>query len=265
MKRFLVFLIIVVLLGGGAFFLTKKPQVKSFFLSLKEKPTEPEEAPPPLAKSEVEPASKVVKTEQRKAVEKEVSVVTTVEKKIPVTKVKQPVMKEIDTDGDGIPDTFVMKGTPRSIPATPKKIPERIPEGLIAAYCYHVCDGDTIEVKLRSGAKKKIRLVGIDTYETREGKRLQRQANDAGVSIEKAKKLGLEAKKYVTDRCLKKTVFLDIDDESPLDYYDRTLALVYTANTSYKIPSNSLNAVLLQKGYADVLYIPPSEFDPDSW
>ncbi|MQY69467.1 MAG: hypothetical protein GH145_01200 [Firmicutes bacterium] len=254
MKRFLVFFIIVVLLGGGIFLVTKKPQVKSFFFSLKEKPTEPEEALPLVAKSEVEPASRVVKSEQRTAVEKEVS----------VTKAK-PVMKKIDTDGDGIPDTFVIEGEPRSIPATPKRIPERIPEGLIVAYCYAVCDGDTIEVKLRNGTKEKIRLVGIDTYETTEGKRLQRQANRTGVSIEEAKKLGLEAKKYVMKRCLEKTVFLDIDDESPVGYYGRTLALVYLPSTKSKIPQNSLNADLLRQGYADILYIPPSEFDPDSW
>ena len=248
MKRFLVFLIIVVLLGGGTFLVIKGPQVKNFFLSLEEKPTEPEEAPPPMAKSEVEPASKVVKTEQRKAVEKEVSVAK-VEKKIPVAKVKQPVMRKIDTDGDGIPDTFVIKGEPGSVPAAS----ERIPRGLIVAYCYSVVDGDTIYVKLRDGTKEKIRLVGIDTPEVKHGKRGKDEPG------------GQRAKKYVVDRCLGKTVFLDIDDESPVDYYGRTLALVYTADTSYKIPRNSLNAILLRKGYAKVLYIPPSEFDPSSW
>ena len=248
MKRFLVFFIIVVLLGGGTFLVIKGPQVKNFLLSLKEKPTEPEGALPLVAEPKVEKKVPVAK----------------VEKKIPVTKV-EPVMRKIDTDGDGTPDTFVMEGPPRSIPATPKRIPERIPEGLIVAYCYAVCDGDTIEVKLRNGTKEKIRLVGIDTYETTEGKRLQRQADQTGVSIEKAKKLGLEAKKYVMKRCLEKTVFLDIDDESPVGYYGRTLALVYLPSTKSKIPQNSLNADLLRRGYADLLYIPPSEFDPRRW
>ena len=95
--------------------------------------------------------------------------------------------------------------------------------------------------------------MGIDTPEIKHG--------DKG----KDEPGGQEAKKFVVDRCLGKTVFLDIDDESPVDYYDRTLALVYTANTSYKVPRNSLNAILLRKGYAKVLYIPPSEFDPYSW
>lgn len=232
MKRFLVFLIIVVLLGGGAFFLTKKPQVKSFFLSLKERPTESEEASPPVAKPKVE---------------KEVSVAK-VEKKIPATKVA-PVIRKIDTDGDGIPDTFVMEGEPGSAPAAS----ERISKGFIVAYCYQVCDGDTIWVKLKDGSKDKIRFVGINTPEI---------AHKEGGKSEPG---GEEAKKYVIDKVLKKTVLLDIDDLSPTGYYGRTLALVYLPSTKNKIPRNSLNAKLLQQGYADILYIPPSEFDPRDW
>ncbi len=223
MKRFLVFLIIVALLGGGVFFLTKKPQVKSFFLSLKERPTEPEEVPAPVAKPKLE-------------------------KKVSAAKAK-PVMRKIDTDEDGTPDTFVMEGEPGRTSATS----ERIPKGLIVAYCYSVADGDTIYIKLRDGSKDKIRLVGIDTPEIayKEG--------------EKSEPGGEEAKKYVIDKVLKKIVLLDVDDLSPIDYYGRTLALVYTATTSYKVPRNSLNAQLLRKGYAKILYIPPSEFNPYSW
>lgn len=223
MKCFLIFLIIVALIGGGVFFCTKKPQVKNFFLSLKEKPTEPEEAPAPVTKPKVE-------------------------KKVSGAKTK-PVMKKIDTDGDGIPDTFVMEGEPGSASATS----ERIPRGIITAYCYHICDGDTIYVKLRGGKKEKVRFVGINTPEI---------AHKEG---EKSEPGGEEAKKFVMERCLKKTIFLDIDDESPVDYYGRTLALVYLPSTKNKIPRNSLNAKLLQQGYADILYIPPSEFDPRRW
>ncbi|MBU4310495.1 thermonuclease family protein, partial [bacterium] len=151
--------------------------------------------------------------------------------------------------GDGIPDTFVMEGEPRSAPAAS----ERIPKGLIIAYCYAVADGDTIYVKLKDGRKDKIRFVGINTPEIKHG--------DKG----KDEPGGQEAKKFVMERCLEKTVFLDIDDESPVDYYGRTLALVYLPSTKSKIPQNSLNADLLRRGYADILYIPPSEFDPRYW
>ena len=223
MKRSLIFLIVVILLGGGAFFVTKKPHVKSFFLSLKERPTEPEEAPPLVAKPKLE-------------------------KKIPPAKVA-PVMRKIDTDGDGIPDTFVMEGEPGSAPSASG----RTSKGFIVAYCFRVCDGDTIWVKLKDGTKDKIRFVGINTPEI---------AHEEGGKSEPG---GEEAKKYVIDKVLKKTVFLDIDDLSPTGYYGRTLALVYLPSTKNKIPRNSLNAKLLQQGYADILYIPPSEFDPRDW
>ena len=210
MKRSLIFLVIVALLGGGAFLAGRKL-------------SKPGEIAPSLkAKSEVE----------RKSISR-----------------TESVMKKIDTDGDGIPDTFVLEGERRRAPATSG----RIPEGLPIAYCYHVVDGDTIYVKLRDGTKDKIRLVGIDTPEI---------AHKEGEISEPG---GEEAQEYVMDKVLKKTVLLDVDDLSPIDYYGRTLALVYFPYTKNKIPRNSLNAELVRRGYADLLYIPPSEFDPRRW
>ena len=39
-----------------------------------------------------------------------------------------------------------------------------------------------------------------------------------------------EAKDYVKEKCLGKTVYLDIDDKKHYDKYNRTLAIVYTEN-----------------------------------
>jgi endonuclease YncB( thermonuclease family) len=146
------------------------------------------------------------------------------------------------------------------IPALPDKnitlsmmAPIKIPEDPISAHCYRVTDGDTIRVILNDGTKDNIRLVGIDTPEI---------AHRADETSEPG---GEEAKEFVRDQVLGKTVYLDIDNASPVDYYGRTLALVYLASCKNKIPSNSLNAILIQKGYAKVLYIGPSEFDPFSW
>lgn len=210
MKRFLIFLVIVALLGGGTFLIARQ-----------------------LSKSgEVASSLKAKPEVERESVSR-----------------TKPVMRKIDTDGDGIPDTFVMKGKPGNVPATSG----RIPEGLIAGYCYYVVDGDTIYVKLRDGSKDKIRLVGINTPEIAHGEG------------EKSEPGGEEAKEYVMDKVLKKTVLLDVDDLSPTDYYGRTLALIYLPSTKNKIPRDSLNAELLRRGYADLLYIPPSEFDPRRW
>ena len=53
-------------------------------------------------------------------------------------------------------------------------------------------------------------------------------------------------------------VKLDVDDEKQYDSYYRILAVVYVNDTN-------LNEKLVKEGYAEVMYIPPSEFDPREW
>ena len=62
-----------------------------------------------------------------------------------------------------------------------------------------------------------------------------------------------QAKNFVSDRCLGKTVYLDIDDKNPKDRYDRTLAIVYTEDTD-------INKELIDNNLAEVSYFSPSEF-----
>jgi len=62
-----------------------------------------------------------------------------------------------------------------------------------------------------------------------------------------------QAKNFVSDKCLGKTVYLDIDDKNPKDKYDRTLAIVYTNDTD-------INKALLNNNLAKVSYFTPSEF-----
>lgn len=107
----------------------------------------------------------------------------------------------------------------------------------------YVVDGDTIHLE----GGEKVRLVGINTPEVR-------PQEEPG---------GREAKEFVENLCQPGTeVGLDVDDLEPKDRYDRTLAVVYV-----KIDGSwaNLNAELLRKGYAEVLFIPPSEFNPYKW
>lgn len=97
-------------------------------------------------------------------------------------------------------------------------------------YCDYVVDGDTINVE----GVGRIRFVGVNTPER----------GQPGYQ---------EAKDFVKSYCLDKTVYLDVDDAKNHDKYGRTLAIVYVGKTN-------LNAILLKKGYAEVMYIPPSEF-----
>jgi len=102
-------------------------------------------------------------------------------------------------------------------------------------FCDHVVDGDTLDV---SGVGR-IRLVGIDTPET--GQPGFQNATD-----------------FVKSKCLGKTVYLDIDDAKNKDKYGRILAVVY-------VDGYNINQELLKRGYAQILFIPPSQFDPYSW
>ena len=104
-----------------------------------------------------------------------------------------------------------------------------------SGYCYYVVDGDTLDVD----GIGRIRLVGVNAPEV----------GEPGYQ---------EAKDFVKSKCLGKVVGLDIDDAKHYDKYGRILAVVYVGNTN-------INAELLKKGYAKVMYIPPSEFNPYSW
>ena len=62
-----------------------------------------------------------------------------------------------------------------------------------------------------------------------------------------------DATQFVKDKCLGKTVYLNIDNEKPQDDYGRTLAIVYT-------PECDINSELLDNGFAKISYFEPSEF-----
>jgi len=104
-----------------------------------------------------------------------------------------------------------------------------------SGYCSYVVDGDTIDVD----GVGRIRFVGVNTPER----------GRTGYQ---------EAKDFVKSLCLGKTIGLDIDNAKHHDKYGRVLAVVYAGDTN-------VNAELLKRGYAEVMYIPPSEFNPYSW
>ena len=106
-----------------------------------------------------------------------------------------------------------------------------------------VVDGDTIY--LESG--EKVRMVGVNTPEIHPT----------------AEPGGLEAKEFTENVCQPGTeIGLNVDDLEPKDKYGRTLAIVYVRIDEDWV---NLNAELLRRGLAEVLYIPPSEFNPYAW
>ncbi|MDO5848345.1 MAG: thermonuclease family protein [Methanobrevibacter sp.] len=101
--------------------------------------------------------------------------------------------------------------------------------------CTKVIDGDTIRVD----GIGKVRFVGVNTPER-------------GVDGYKV------SKNFVAKLCKNKVVGLDIDDSKNQDKYGRTLAVVI-------VDGKNLNEMLLKEGLAEIMYIPPSEFNPHSW
>jgi len=101
-----------------------------------------------------------------------------------------------------------------------------------------VVDGDTIVVAFADGSTDTVRLLGVDTPETKHPTK--------GVEC-----FGPEASEYTKHRLTGKVVRLESDVERR-DVYDRRLAYVYLHGRRYEDE-------LLRRGYARFLVIPPND------
>lgn len=102
-----------------------------------------------------------------------------------------------------------------------------------------VSDGDTFWVTYPSGKEEKIRLIGINTPESR-------KTRNKDVEY-----FGKEASVYAKQLLLNKRVRLEFDVQK-YDRYKRTLAYAY-------LPSGTMvNALLVKEGYARVATYPPN-------
>jgi micrococcal nuclease len=110
---------------------------------------------------------------------------------------------------------------------------------LWSGYVKNVVDGDTVDIHFNICGVQRVRLVGINTPEI----------GEEGYE---------EAKEFLNETCMWKEVKLDVDDEKQYDSYYRILAVVYVNETN-------INEKMVREGYAEVMYIPPSEFDCQRW
>lgn len=115
-----------------------------------------------------------------------------------------------------------------------------------------VYDGDTFECKLENGERVKVRLIGIDTPESKRNKKAYRDAQRSGKSVEEIVRLGQKAAEY-TERLIPPgtVVYLETDVQVH-DKYGRLLAYVYLPD------GRMLNEVLVEEGYATVYTFPPN-------
>jgi micrococcal nuclease len=97
----------------------------------------------------------------------------------------------------------------------------------------YIVDGDTFYCRIDT-VEDKIRVLGIDTYETQVNDRLYQQAQRNGITPDSAIKLGEAAKNFATELLRNKIVILIRDfKEKNKDVYNRYLRYVIIDNMRY--------------------------------
>ncbi len=114
-----------------------------------------------------------------------------------------------------------------------------------------IVDGDTLKVRYW-GKEESIRLIGIDTPESRVNKKTKRDAKRSGQDIKTIIAMGKRATEYVKS-LVKPGDLITIEfDAQQRDRYGRLLGYVYLSN------GKMLNEEIVKAGYANVMTIPPN-------
>jgi len=114
-----------------------------------------------------------------------------------------------------------------------------------------IVDGDTVKV-IYHNREESIRLIGIDTPETRPNKKAIKDAQRAKSDIETITSQGREAKNFVKG-LVKPGDLLEMEfDIRTRDKYGRLLAYLYLSS------GKMLNEEIVKAGYAQLMTIPPN-------
>ncbi|MBK8663373.1 MAG: thermonuclease family protein [Ignavibacteriales bacterium] len=114
-----------------------------------------------------------------------------------------------------------------------------------------ITDGDTFSV-IFNGRKEKIRLIGIDTPESRRNDRSKKQGKEETLDQEEIVAMGKEAKAFIARQIQKgDRVKLEFDVQER-DKYGRFLCYVYLED------GRMLNEIMIGEGYAYPLTIAPN-------
>jgi len=139
---------------------------------------------------------------------------------------------------------------------------KKIKPDFVKAKIVRVIDGDTVIVKIPEttfngrktlrNLKFRVRLIGIDTPESRVNRRAKIQSKETGKKIKRIIKLGKLAKEFTKKLLPKnKTVFLEFDIE-PQDRYGRLLAYIWLSD------GKMVNKEIICNGFAFPLTVPPN-------
>lgn len=115
----------------------------------------------------------------------------------------------------------------------------------------YVVDGDTIAVQIERELEK-IRLIGIDTPESRRNERSKLQSERSKRDVATIINMGKQAKEVLKSILAKGDEVRIEYDVQKRDKYGRLLAYVYTADNLM------INEEMIRRGYAQLLTIPPN-------
>ena len=113
-----------------------------------------------------------------------------------------------------------------------------------------ITDGDTIKVNYK-GNIESVRLIGIDTPESKRNKKAKKDAERTGQDLDTIIAMGKQATEYV--KTLVKAgdkVSLEFDVQQR-DHYGRLLCYIWLKD------STMLNEEIVKSDYANVMTIPP--------
>lgn len=116
---------------------------------------------------------------------------------------------------------------------------------LIPATVISVTDGDTVNVRLPTGAKERVRLIGVNAPE----------------STKRVEPYGYQAAAYTRKALNGREIYLEMDVQDR-DKYGRLLAYIWLAEprtgNEAEVREKMFNARLLLEGYAQVMTVPPN-------
>lgn len=114
-----------------------------------------------------------------------------------------------------------------------------------------VVDGDTLRIEM-DGQEEAVRLIGIDTPESKINKKAKKDSIKTNYDIETITAMGKEAARYVRTLVRKgDTVEIEFDVQKR-DKYNRLLVYAYLSD------GKMLNEEIVKAGFANIMTYPPN-------
>ncbi len=138
----------------------------------------------------------------------------------------------------------------KQLAASPQRYPT--PAKVLA-----VIDGDTIVVEINK-IKQNLRLIGIDTPETKPNRRAAIQAHEQKLDRTEIYKLGERSATFTRQLLPKNTEIFVERDVTKRDRYVRLLGYVWKRGIRSSDKNIMINEEIVRAGYANILTIPPN-------